>query len=328
MCYKYIRTRRIFIHQNLCAMNRRSFIRLSGASGLAIASNSIFGAAVGSAIKKGDIKISLAQWSLHKSLFANKISNLEFPEIAKKKFNISAVEYVNAFFKDKAEDTNYLNQLLQRSKDNGVYNHLIMIDSEGDLGNPNDAERSKSVHNHYKWVHAAKHLGCATIRVNAFGEGSREQVKSAAIDGLSKLGEYAAKEKINVVVENHGNYSSDGSWMLEVLKGVNMKNVGMLPDFGNFCVKRDNGQPWGGNCLEEYDKYKGVKELLPFAKGVSAKTIDFDDKGNCVETDYNRMMKIIIDGGFKGYIGIEFEGEHLNEEQGIMKTKQLLERYL
>lgn len=306
--------------------SRRDFLgQLAAIGGLGLLSNPVSALTIK---KKSSLKISLAEWSLHKTLFAKKMTNLDFPSVSKNKFGISTVEYVNAFFKDKAEDTKYLNELLQRCKDNGVNNHLIMIDSEGDLAALDKNERKKAVENHYKWVHAAKYLGCATIRVNAFGKGDRSEVQKAAIDGISALAEYAAKENINVVIENHGNYSSDGEWLLGVMKGINKPNAGMLPDFGNFCIKRDTGDNWSGKCIAEYDKYKGVKELLPFAKGVSAKTINFDAKGNCVETDYARMMKIIDDGGFNGYIGIEYEGEHESEEEGIRKTKKLLQKYI
>lgn len=264
-------------------------------------------------------EISLAQWSLHKEFFGKKYDALDFPVIARKDFGIGIVEYVNQFFKDKANDSKYLNELLQRCKDHDVKNHLIMIDGEGDLGNTNEAERTKAIENHFKWVEAAKFLGCKTIRVNAYGKGSREEVKAAAIDGLSRLGEYAAKENLNVIVENHGSYSSDGDWLLSVMQGVNRKNVGILPDFGNFCIRHENNK-----CAEEYDKYKGTQMWMPYAKGVSAKTFDFDAAGNCIETDYPRMMKIIKDSGFKGIIGIEYEGNKLPAEEGIKATKALL----
>jgi len=270
--------------------------------------------------------ISLAQWSLHKAFFAKELDPVDFPVIARKQYGIGAVEYVNAFYKDKATDTAYLNELLKRCKDNDVKNHLIMCDGEGNLGEPDDKKRLTAVENHYKWVDAAKYLGCATIRVNAFGVGTSEVVHQAAVDGLSRLSEYAKKENINVIVENHGSYSSDGMWLSSVMKEVNKRNVGTLPDFNNFCVERESGKEWGGKCIKEYDRYKGTLEMMPFAKGVSAKTIDFDENGDCVETDYYKILKIVKDAGFKGYIGIEYEGEKLSESEGIKKTKELLHK--
>ena len=270
--------------------------------------------------------ISLAEWSLHKALFAKQMDNLDFPVVARKDYGIGVVEYVNQFFKDKAEDTKYLNDLLTRCKDNNVKNHLIMCDGEGGMGDTDDKKRMQAVENHYKWVNSAKYLGCITIRVNAHGEGSREDVQHAAIDGLGRLAEYAAKENINVIVENHGSYSSDGQWLSTVMKAINKKNIGTLPDFGNFCIRRDGKSMWEGKCVEEYDRYKGVQEMMPFAKGVSAKSYDFDAQGNCIETDYMRMLKIVKDAGFRGYLGIEYEGDKLSEPDGIRKTKQLLER--
>lgn len=272
--------------------------------------------------------ISLAQWSLNKKLFAKEIDNLDFPGVAKNTYGITVVEYVNQFFKDKAKDEKYLTELLKRCSDNGIKNHLIMIDGEGDLGETDNKKRKTAVENHYKWVDAAKFLGCATIRVNAFGIGTPEDVAKAAIDGLGSLGEFAAKSGINVIVENHGSYSSDGQWLSNVMKQVNKPTVGTLPDFGNFCIKRDGKNMWEGKCLDEYDRYKGVAEMMPFAKGVSAKTHDFDAQGNCVETDYMKMMKIVKEAGFRGYVGIEYEGDKLGEEDGIKKTKALLEKVL
>lgn len=306
-------------------ISRRSFLQQTGslAAG-AVVLPAISSNAFHAFDKKPFFEISLAQWSLHKALFAKQLDNLDFPAKARKDFGISVVEYVNTFFKDKANDTRYLADLLKRCKDNGVTNHLIMCDGEGELGDADTAKRQKAIENHYKWVDAANYLGCATIRVNAAGKGSREEVAKAAAEGLSRLGDYAAKSSINVIVENHGSYSSDGGWLSGVMKQVNKKNVGTLPDFGNFCITRDASN-WN-TCLESYDRYKGTQELMPYAKGVSAKTYDFDAEGNCIETDYARILKIVKDAGFSGYIGIEYEGEKLGEEEGIRATKALLEK--
>ncbi len=278
--------------------------------------------------KKMFFEISLAEWSFHKALFAKEMTNLDFPMKAKKDFGIHIVEYVSVFFDGKQKDKTYLKELLMRCKDNGVKNHLIMVDGMGELATIDDAERNKAVENHKQWVEAAKFLGCKTIRVNAGGKGTAEEMHKAAVDGLGKLAAFAKPYKINVIVENHGGNSSNGKWLSSIMKEIGMKNCGTLPDFGNFCVRRDNktGSPWEGECAEEYDRYLGVSELMPYAKGVSAKTYDFDDKGNCIETDYNKMMKIVKDAGFRGYVGIEYEGDKISEEEGIRKTKALLER--
>src|SRR5215210_4782937 len=311
--------------------SRRQFLtQLAGVAALGIGATSCAmskkTSSTGNNSMAGFFEISLAEWSFHKALWAKKMTNLDFPVIAKQQYGISVVEYVNQFFKDKAKDTIYLNELLKRCKDNGVKNHLIMCDGEGNLGDTDNAKRTQAVENHYQWVEAAKYLGCRTIRVNAAGQGSAEEVQKAAIDGLGRLAEYAAKENINVIVENHGGYSSNAQWLLGVMKGVNKPNVGVLPDFNNFCVRRDSGQLYEGKCVEEYDRYKGVTEMMPYAKGASAKVIDFDENGNCIETDYNRMLKIVKDSGWKGYMGIEYEGEKISEEEGVRKTKALLEK--
>ncbi len=299
--------------------SRRQFISNATLLGAGIAISP--GSFAKSINRNNSFQISLAQWSLHKALFAKKMDNLDFPAMAKNKFGINVVEYVNQFFKDKANDTAYLNELLKRCKDNGVTNHLLMIDGEGGLGEVNAETRNKAVDNHYKWVDAAKYLGCKTIRVNAYGTSSREEVMKAAVDGLIRLGEYGEKVGINIIVENHGGFSSDGQWLSGIMKRVAKKNVDTLPDFGNFCLKRENNA-----CIQEYDRYKGTKELMPYAKGVSAKSYDFNESGDCIETDYNKMLNIVKKSGFNGYIGIEYEGDKLSEEEGIMKTKALLEK--
>lgn len=260
--------------------------------------------------------ISLAQWSLNKSLFGGQLTNLDFPVKAKNDYGITAVEYVNQFFMDKARDMNYLKELKKRSDDHGVKNVLIMIDREGQLANTDEAERKKAVENHYKWVDAAKILGCHSIRVNAAGNGCREDVLQTAVDGLGKLTEYGKQEGINIIVENHGGFSSDGKWLSEVIKQVNSPYCGTLPDFGNFRIREN----------VTYDRYAGVKDLMPFAKGVSAKSHEFDDEGNEIHTDYGKMLQIVKDAGYKGYIGIEYEGKNLSEDEGIMATKRLLKK--
>lgn len=299
--------------------NRRTFIKQAAGTlaGMALLPSAFADISK----KKMFFDISLAEWSLHKSLFAKKITNLDFPAIARKEFDISIVEYVNQFFKDKAQDKTYLNDLLTRCKDNGITNHLIMIDGEGGMAELDATKRNQAVENHKKWVECAKYLGCKTIRVNAYGVGSAEEVQKAAVEGLSKLGEFAKTMNVNIIVENHGGFSSNGQWLSGVMKQVNMKNVGTLPDFGNFCIKRGSN-----GCEEQYDRYQGTQELMPFAKGVSAKTYDFDENGNCVETDYSRIMKIVKESGFKGIAGIEYEGSKVDEYEGIRKTKALLQR--
>lgn len=295
--------------------DRRSFLKHLGIGALGV---SVFPTLANSLVsctattdKKLFFDISLAEWSLHRTLFDGKLDNLDFPETAAKKFGIYAVEYVNQFFKDKAKDKTYLTELNQRAKDNGVKNVLIMIDGEGPLGSTDDKDRMQTVENHYKWVEAAKFLGCHAIRVNAAGKGTPEEVKAAAIDGLGQLSEFAETHNISVIVENHGGISSHGDWLSAVLKGVGRKNCGSLPDFGNFY---------------EYDRYQGVKDLMPFAKGVSAKTHDFDENGNETQIDYRRMLQIVKDAGYRGYIDVEYEGDQLSEEEGILATKRLLER--
>lgn len=275
--------------------------------------------------RKFNFEISLAQYSLHRTLFGGELKTLDFPEKAKNEFGINAVEYVNQFFADKAEDSKYLAELKDRTDDLDVRNLLIMIDGEGMLSSPDDAERNKAVENHQKWIDAAKYLGCHSIRVNLNGSSDKDEWISTSVDGLGKLAEYGAENEIYVIVENHGGLSSDASLLAEVMEQIGSNYAGTLPDFGNFCIRRDTGELYEGECVEEYDIYKGVKEMMPYAKGVSAKSYDFDEEGNETTIDFSRMLKIIKESGFSGHIGIEYEGNRLGEDEGIIATKKLLE---
>lgn len=267
-------------------------------------------------VTSAPFKISLAEWSLHRTIRSGKITNLDFPKVAKEEFGITGVEYVNSFFKDKAEDTAYLDDLKKRCSDNGVESVIIMVDGEGGLGAVDSAKRTKAVENHFKWVTAAKHLGCHSIRVNAQSFGSfSDQVKLAA-DGLKRLSDFAKTHEINVIVENHGGLSSNGQWLAQVIRKVDMNNCGTLPDFGNFRVKKG----------QNYDRYIGVAALMPFAKAVSAKSHDFDESGNETQTDFQKMMQIVQDSGYRGWVGVEYEGKNLGEYEGIKATKALLEK--
>jgi sugar phosphate isomerase/epimerase len=297
---------------------RRSFLAssaaLTGALTGAVATRSLV--AVGAdpepaATTSLPFRISLAEWSLHQTIFAGKLDNLDFPRAAKQQFGIEAVEYVNQFFKDKAQDADYLSELAKRAEDEGVTNVLIMCDGLGNLGDADDKARTEAIEKHYPWVEAAKRLGCHSIRVNAASKGTFEEQQKLAADGLARLSEYAAQLGMNIIVENHGGLSSNGEWLAGVMKLVDRPNCGTLPDFGNF---------------HDYDRYRGVAELMPFAKGVSAKSHEFDADGNEVRTDYRKVMKLVLDAGYHGWVGIEYEGKGLSEADGIMATKKLLER--
>ncbi|MDO5978089.1 sugar phosphate isomerase/epimerase family protein [Flavivirga spongiicola] len=254
-------------------------------------------------------KISLAQWSLHRSLRSGKLTTFDFPAKAKNDFGIHAVEYVNQFFLDKAKDLTFLKELKQRTSDLNVKNVLIMIDAEGELGDQNKKARFQAVENHYKWVEAAQFLGCSSIRVNINGKGSSIDVAKAGENSLRQLSNFAKDYSINIIVENHQGYSTHGDWLSEIMKNVNLSNCGTLPDFGNFY---------------EYDRYQGVKDMMPFAKGVSAKTNNFDALGNETQIDYVKMLQIVKDMGYTGHIGIEYEGSDDDEGKGIRLTKELL----
>ena len=256
-------------------------------------------------------KISLAQWSLHKALQGGQLDHLDFARVARREFDLDAIEYVNTFFKDKATDLGYLGEMNRRAMDHGLYQHLIMIDVEGDLGDPDGGRRQQAVENHKKWVDAAAILGCATIRVNAESKGSYEEQQKLAAAGLRALTEYGDSRNINIIVENHGGLSSNGAWLAGVMKLVDHPRCGTLPDFGNFT---------------SYDRYQGVTEMMPYAKAVSAKSYDFDSKGDETTIDFRRMLRIVTAAGFHGWIGIEYEGERLGEHEGIARTKALLTR--
>lgn len=255
--------------------------------------------------------ISLAQWSLHKALQQKQLDPMDFPRVAKQEYGIDAVEYVNSFYKGLVASPTLGKDLRTRCEDAGVASVLIMCDGEGALGDADEKKRLQAVDNHKKWAALAKELGCHSIRVNAQSSGTREEQMNLAADGLRRLSEHCDTLGLNCIVENHGGLSSHGDWLVGVMKKVGHPRCGTLPDFGNFY---------------EYDRYQGVKDMMPFAKGVSAKSHDFDAEGNETRTDYVRMLQIVLDAGYKGRVGIEYEGERLPEPEGIRATKRLLEK--
>jgi L-ribulose-5-phosphate 3-epimerase len=299
----------------LCS--RRSFIQsaLAVGSGAMLAqSNAV---SLLAAEPKPLFKISLGEWSFHRALFEKKMNHLDVAKVTKHDCGIDALEYSAQFFMDKAEDKKYLTELKTRAADEGVTPVLITVDSQGNIGDPDEKLRLAAVENHRQWITAGKTLGCQTIRVNAFSDDKLspdEQAKLVA-DGLQRLAEIGAEHGINVIIENHGHLSSNGKWVAKIIQLVDLPNCGTLPDFGNFPT-----QPG-----EAYDRYQGVAEMMPFAKGVSAKSYGFDAQGNETTIDYRKMVKIVLDAGFHGYLGIEFEGDKLSEVDGVLATKKLLE---
>jgi len=310
-------------------MDRRRFLQTSvvSASSLPLAGTLLAGCANRAVTMRLDaeariaeatrpFRISLAEWSLHRTLNAGELDHLDFPVVTRQEYGIEAVEYVNSFFKERARDVPYLGALNRRCSDHGVRSLLIMVDGEGRIGAPDESERTEAVENHFRWVEAAAFLGCHSIRVNAASEGSPAEQRRLAADGLRRLVEFADDHDINVTVENHDGMSSNGAWLASVMRAVDHPRCGTLPSFGNFQMRPGL----------RYDRYIGVAELMPYAKAVSAKSYDFDESGACVETDYVRMLRIVTEAGYHGHIGIEYEGSTLSEPAGILATKSLLER--
>lgn len=339
--------------------NRRRFLATSAAALAASTQGTLFTAcsqqpeetAGGAGGNEPLFQISLAQWSLHKALKAGELDNLDWPKFTKETFGIEAVEWVNQFFYVEHEtlgyqpkDQAYLAEMKKRVDDLGMRSLLIMCDRVGNLGHPDAAKRTAAVEGHYAWLEAAKFLGCHSLRVNAASDASLNPEKQADLctEGLRRLSEKAATYGLNVIVENHGGLSSNGAWLAQVIKNVGLDNCGTLPDFGNFHVARNRGnaEQWekekalyaGDPAYAEdekglyYDRYLGMRDLMPYAKGVSAKAHDFDEQGNEIHTDYAKVMKIVKDAGYRGFVGIEYEGSELGEVEGIKKTKALLDR--
>lgn len=297
-----------------------------GATAMTLAPTSFFENAMKKNIEN-ELKISLAQWSLHRALEKSEIKAVDFAQIAKNMYDINAVEYVNQFYVDMANSSKFWSQMKQRADNEGVTSLLMMVDNEGELGYPGDSKRKIAVENHYKWIDAAKLLGCHSVRVNAFGKGTKRELHSALIDGLGSLAEYGEKQNINVLVENHGLHTSDGKFIVSVLQQVNNPFLGTLPDFGNWCLTAE----WGSteeskDCEKIYPHEEGVTDFLPFAKGVSAKSYNFDSEGNETYLNYPMLLKLVKDSNFNGHIGIEYEGENMSEPDGIRATKALLEK--
>ena len=304
-------------------VSRRSFLRSIAAVGLALP-RSIQAASVpagGSAFK-----ISLAQWSLHRSLRDGSLKAIDFPATAASRFGIRAVEYVNSFYREVVADAAYLSDLKSRCADAGVRSMLVMIDGEGALGDPDAEVRQNVVENHYKWIEWAAELGCHSVRVNAAGSGDRNELASAVAESLHHLCAFSEPMGLNVLVENHGGFSSDAAWLCGVMERVSLPNCGTLPDFGNFCIRRGTDSEGKRICIEEYDRYRGIEELMPYARAVSAKSYAFDDAGEETTIDYGRVLSIVLAAGYDGHVGIEYEGTAHSEDVGIRLTRDLLLR--
>jgi len=303
------------------AMKRRSFLKNSMLGATTLLSSPLLS---GFTPTKA-LKISLAQWSLHRSFEAGKLDPADFPTIARERYGLDAVEYVNGFYSQQAENEGFWNQMKARSDQAGVTNLLIMVDDEGELGSADQPARIQAVEKHYKWLHAAKLLGCHSVRVNAFGDADRDTYRAAIIDGMARLAEYAAKMKLNILIENHGLFSSDAALITGIIREVNMANLGTFPDFGNWCLSAKWGSTQGA-CDRVYDRYQGVKEWLPYAKAVSAKSYNFNEQGEDTKIDYYKMLRIVKDSAYDGYIGIEYEGLEKGEHEGILITRDLMEK--
>ncbi len=291
-------------------MNRREFIAASLAA--AAAPSVLARVTLSKCAPDPLFEISLAQWSYHRAVRSGAMTTLDFPRVALRDHGIEAVEYVNTLFARNNLGAEVA-ELRARCNDLGVRSLLIMVDGEGALGDPDDAARAKAVDNHIKWLESAKALGCHSIRVNAQSQGEPDEQERLAADGLRALCERADPLGLDVIVENHWGLSSTSPWLLRVMRRVDHPRIGALPDFGNFDPKTQ-------------DRYDAVRDMMPYARAVSAKSNDFDALGNETTTDYLRMLRIVTDAGYRGHVGIEYEGDRLTEREGVSATRKLLER--
>ena len=309
-------------------MKRRKFNKIvtSLSSGI-ILSNGYSCSNINNVDKYG---ISLAQWSLHKMIKIDKTLNpIDFDQKSKE-LGFDAIEYVSTLYRpilEKLSIKEMTKELINKSKEYDVKNLLIMVDDEGNLSSSNLSEIKEAIEKHKRWIEMASKLECHSVRVNLEGEDQLDKWKDNSIKGLSMLSEFASNYNINIIVENHGGNSSIGKELAEVIKNVNLDNCGTLPDFGNFCIKRKNGSLYDGPCDIEYDKYEGMKDLMPYAKAVSAKSYDFDQFGNETTIDFKKMMDIVKEFNYNGYLGIEYEGNNHSESDGIELTKKLIQKY-
>jgi sugar phosphate isomerase/epimerase len=271
------------------------------------------------------LKISLAQWSLHRALESGQLQAGDFAAVARNEYDITAIEYVNSFYQGKGEDEAFWQQMRERALNEGVQSLLIMVDGEGDLADPKDNARLMAVENHHKWIHAVKLLGGHSIRINAFGTGERTALKAALVDSLGRLVEYAGREGIYVLIENHGLHTSDAGFIVDIIKVVDNPFLGTLPDFGNWCLDREWGSTANNECESVYDPANGLRQFLPYARGVSAKSYAFNREGYESVIDYPELLRLVKNSGYNGHIGIEYEGTSLPEPEGIRATKVLLE---
>ncbi len=313
-------------------MNRETFLKRLCYAGVGVSSLSMFSCKNKPTEKMVAetpamfFKLSLAQWSLHRSIREDGLNPYEFAKLAKG-WGFEGLEYVSRFYADLFDPNNiekgmqeFITKSNLEAQKHGMENLLIMIDDEGDLSSSNEKERVQSIENHRKWIKAASAMNCHSVRLNLYGEEDPDLWKQNSIASLKALATFAAPYNINIIVENHGNLTSKADLLMEVINGADMSNCGTLPDFGNFCIEKDSND----DCLNEYDRYKGITEMMPKAFGVSAKSHDFDSEGNEKNTDYMRMLKIVKSSGYSGFIGVEYEGSELSELEGIKATRDLL----
>jgi len=290
--------------------NRRDFLKLAASlSAVAVIPASF----TSFAHKKHWFEISIAQWSFQRQFYSGEMKTVDFPKFAAEKLGIYGIDYLSDFMLDIYTKPEKLKQLKKRSDDLGVHNEMIMCHKEGRVGDMISANRAKVIDTHYRWIEAAHHLGCKSIRVNARSGGSRQQQLDLVTDSLTQLSKFAAPLGINIIVENlwGSDYSYKANFIADVMKNVNMNNCGTLPDLNNFRYD---------------DPYKSTAIIMPWAKAVSAKSMDFDPKGREKYIDYFRMMDIVHKSGFNGYIGIEWEGCKKSPMEGVLLTKALLEK--
>ena len=246
----------------------------------------------------GKNDISLAQWSLVDEVMKGEWKTLDFPRIAREDFGINGIEFVNTLFE--VPIASYLNRLKRNAEEYGVKMVLIMVDAEGETCTPSKEERKQTVINHRKWIDIAQYLGCHAIRTNCIGvkDIDKEEALKWSAETYNMMLEHSIPANISILIENHGGVSNDADWLVSLMKEVNSKYFGVLPDW------RQPGS--------EFDNVGFLEKTLPYAGGMSFRNQPSDELTA-------KMIKMTYDSGFRGWYGIESSGR-----ENIIKSKELL----
>ena len=263
------------------------------------------------------LKLSLNTYSFNSMLREGKIDLFDLVQYCAEK-GFSAVDPTGYYFPGYPETPtdNYINKFKREVFLNGL--EVSGTGVRNDFTQPDQQNRQADLQHIKDWILVASKMGAPLLRVFARRElepgRDREEAKKWVIEGLRKSAEFGEQHGVMIALQNHNEFLKTAEEVESVLKAVGHPWLGLHLDIGSL--------------QSTDDPYQEIKKLVPYAITWQIKEIVYRN-GAAEETDYEKVIKIAKESGYRGYFPLETLGAgdpYVKVERMINKVRMILDK--